>query len=159
MSTEKKISGYLEEIISDPSIFVVDIKFSGNNPQKKVAIVLDGDDGVSIDKCAEISRKLGGILEEVDLIDSKYTLEVSSPGLDQPLKLNRQYKKNIGRNLKVSLINKEKISGKLLDVDERRIKILSEKVDKQKGKKQKITEEMEILFSDIEKTNILVSFK
>lgn len=160
MELEDKIVSYLEEIIDDSSIFLIEVKVSGKSPLQKVKIILDGDDGVPIEKCAEVSRKLGAQIEESELIDSKYILEVSSPGLDQPLKQTRQYSKNVGRSLKIKLITGEVVQGKLLKVSEDGIVVSSETTTKKnKSKKVKNTEEVNILFSNIDKTNILVSFK
>lgn len=104
MSAESRITQAVKEILEqkgDETLFLVDLVVSSAKNSQKVLVHLDGDEGVNIDTCAEISRQLGNILEEEDLFSGSFTLEVSSPGLDLPLKLQRQYHKNIGRNIKV----------------------------------------------------------
>ena len=99
---EKKVEEIVQNELPDESVFIVDLQITGTNILK-VAITLDGDQGISIDQCASVSRKVGFILEEDNLIDQKFNLEVSSPGIDQPLKLKRQYKGNVGRRVEVLL--------------------------------------------------------
>ena len=89
-----------EKIITNPEIFVVEVLVV-DKTKKKIMVLLDGDKGVDIDECAKVSRQLGEIIEAENIIEDAYILEVSSPGLDFPLKLQRQYVANIGRNLKV----------------------------------------------------------
>jgi ribosome maturation factor RimP len=120
----------------------------------RVLIVLDSDSGIGIDDCAEFSRRFSQTLDESGLIEDKYMLEVSTPGLDHPLKLLRQYHKNIGRGLKVK--TKTGIEqGKLEAVDDDGITILQ-----QTGKGKKLEERvLRIPFPEIEKAFVLVSFK
>ncbi len=140
----------------DPALFVVDVLVSHPKAGQKIVIYVDGDAGVSIEGCAEISRTLAGVLDEENLISEQYTLEVSSPGLDQPLKLKRQYKKNIGRNIKVLLQDNQLVKGKLIKVEGRQI-IVHEEV--KTAKKKTELKERSIAFDDIKKTNVLASFK
>ncbi len=142
----------VEDLISDDdSLYMVDVILKGNKGGQKLIVLIDGDNGLDIDKCAEISRKLGLQIEEENLIDSSYTLEVSSPGLDMPLKLERQYQKNIGRNLKIENKEGQQEKGKLLEVRKEGISI-----EIQKGKKKEVKE---IEFKEINRTFVEVSFK
>ena len=143
-----------EENLS-PDKFVVDILVSGKKLPRKVLVIIDGDQGVTIDDCAELSRILSKQFDERSLFgDENYLLEVSTPGLDHPLKLKRQYYKNTGRNLRV--VGKETTTeGKLKEVTEDRIILLQEIGTGEK----KETKEIEIPFSEIEKTFVTVSFK
>jgi ribosome maturation factor RimP len=118
---------------------------------------LDGDKGITIDDCTEVSRKLSEELDALDLISDNYTLEVGTPGLDQPLKLKRQYIKNVGRELKVLRKDKSTVQGLLIKADEDKI-VLQANV-KEKGAKKAIQTETEIQFNDIEKATVMVSFK
>ena len=102
MGIKEKIEELVQQIIDDENIFIVDILFSGSENIKKIVLLLDSDTNLSIDDCAKISRKLGAEIEALDLIEGAFNLEVSSPGLDKPLKLIRQYKKNISRILAVT---------------------------------------------------------
>lgn len=142
----------VQEIIAeDESLFLVKVILKGNAGNQKLLILLDGDEGIGIDECSFVSRKLSEQLEELDLIDGKYMLEVSSAGLDFPLSSERQYRKNIGRSLKVDLKNGETVSGELKDVNSECVTI--EVVEK------KTTKQLQLAFNDISKSMVLVSFK
>ena len=140
---------------NDDSHFLIDVLVSDKGAIAKVTVYLDGDKGVSIDKCAEISRKLGNEIEELSIIDQRYNLEVSSPGIDYPLKLLRQYHKNIGRELKVSTTKGEKFKGKLSFVSDDHIEL---EIPANKKKKIKAYKQ-EIKLEEIEESKVEVSFK
>ena len=138
-----------------PDKFVVEVLISGKKIPKRVLIIIDGDHGVTIDDCADLSRKLSKELDDRAFFgDENYMLEVSTPGLDHPLKLKRQYFKNVGRNLRVK--TQESVTeGKLKEVTESKI-VLAQEIGT--GKKTEI-KEIEIPFSEIDKAFVLVSFK
>lgn len=162
MSVESRITQVVEEILQqkdDQSLFLVDVFVSSAKNSQKVLVHLDGDEGVSIDACAEISRRLAGIIEEEDLISGSFTLEVSSPGLDLPLKLLRQYHKNIGRRVKVLTHDDKTLKGMLKEVSDQQIIMLEEPGGKATKKKKDNTKEVIIPFEEIKKTNVLASFK
>ncbi len=148
MSVEA-ISKLVENILSDyPDLFLVDVTLKGNPNNQKLIVLVDGDPNVNIDDCAEISRKLGLQIEEGEIISGKYILEVSSPGIDTPLKLPRQYTKNVGREVKMELESGGQLKGKLHKVEGDQIVVL----EKKSGK------EVDLKIQEIKKTNILVSF-
>lgn len=153
---EEKITTYLEEFITDPQYFIVDLVISGND-KLKIVVLIDGDEGVSIEFCASISRQLGHRMEEDEVLENPYVLEVSSPGLDHPLTNLRQYVKNIGRKVKVDTIDGESVRGELLEAKEDFILVNQE--IKEKGKKKIKLEETKVSFQNIDKTKVLVSFK
>ncbi|MBX9782143.1 MAG: ribosome maturation factor [Chitinophagaceae bacterium] len=134
MSIEKKtetIRNLAEEMITgEPGHFLVDVKLKpGNNIQ----VLLDADAGLPLSKCVSYNRSLYKTIEEAGLFaPGDFALEVSSPGLDEPLKLPRQYRKNIGRAVEIILKDGRKFSGKLLSAES---DILIEET-KGKGKKQ-----------------------
>ena len=154
MDLTDKIKQLTESKLADKSLFIVDVVVSVRKGPAKVLVILDGDNGISIDQCADISRELSKALDETGLIDENYTLEVSTPGLDQPLKMTRQYKKNIGRSLKVKLQD-HTVEGKLMEISDEKI-VLNQEVGS--GKKKEI-KTLEIPFSAIEKAFVMVSFK
>lgn len=141
--------------LANESQFIVDVLISSRKGPKKVLVLLDGDNGITIDDCANLSRELSKRLDDASWMEESYTLEVSTPGLDQPLKLNRQFKKNIGRSLKVKLLENKTVEGKLAEVFEAKI-ILAQSSGSGKNKEIKMTD---ILFSEIEKALVIVSFK
>lgn len=154
MGVEKRIRELVEEKLADrPDLFIVAIKVINN---AKIMVLLDGDEGIGIHDCAMVSRHVGFHLEEENLIEKAYNLEVSSPGLDTPFMQERQYVKNIGRDVIVKLANGDKLEGKLLEVSEDNI-LVSHSV-KEKGKKAQVVESV-ILKSNIAETKVSVSFK
>ena len=155
MDLKNQVTAIAEANLKDVSFFLVDVIVKGVTGKTKILILLDGDQGVTIDDCAELSRKVSMQIETEDLISQAFVLEVSSPGLEHPLKLKRQYLKNIGRDLKIALKDGQSIMGKLLEVDESNITI--DQVIKEK--KKAAHQPMAIGFDEIDKANVLVSFK
>lgn len=154
MQVEKRVAALVEEKIADrPELFLVEVKMLPNN---KLIIHVDGDQGISIQDCVAISRHVGFHLEEENAIEQAYNLEVSSPGVGEPLKLIRQYNKNIGRSISIKLKEGQKKEGKLLSVTEN--ELLIEESVKQKGKKE-VSVETTVPFNDIIETSVLISFK
>ncbi len=154
MNIEKRVRELVEEKIADrPDLFIVELKVVNNS---KVTILLDGDNGVGIHDCAAISRHVGFHLEEENLIDSAYNLEVGSPGLDIPLKLDRQIQKNIGRLLEIKFSDGRKTEGTLISATAEELTII-EGV-KEKGKKIKEVEK-NINKTEISEIKVGVSFK
>ncbi len=153
----KQVRERIEEIVTEilaetEDLFLIDIIHKGNPGNTRVVVIIDGDHGIGIDACASVSRQLSRILEEEDPIEGEYTLEVTSAGLEHPLKLTRQYINNIGRNVKVVDVDGVELKGLLKAADENQIQL-----EIKKGKKEK--EEKSIPYSSIKKTNVLVSFK
>ncbi|HLK30029.1 MAG TPA: hypothetical protein VKT28_15720 [Puia sp.] len=143
----------LQDLLSaEQQYFLVEIKIK---PTNNVKVFLDGDNGISIEKCVQYNRALYKKLEESHLFPADdFSLEVSSPGLDQPLKSLRQYKKNIGRLIEVLFIDGTKKEGKMTEVTEDGI-VLEE--TKGKNKKKEIINHA-ILFSNIKTTTIQIVF-
>ena len=125
----------------------------------KLEVFVDSDSGLTLDKCQRISRYLESFIDEEGWFDGKYTLEVSSPGLSRPLKLKRQYKKNIGRELEVSLNDGTKKTGVLKAVGEELITLEETVVLKEGKKKKKSVVQTELPFDRIKKTFVAISFK
>lgn len=154
MNIEQRVIELVEEKIADrPDLFLVDVKMHAN---QKLIILVDGDNGIAVGDCAAISRHVGYFLEEENTIEEAYNLEVSSPGLDTPLHLKRQYDKNKGRSLSIKLLDSKVREGQLLSVTDEGVTI-EEKI-KEKGKKAELIESF-IPFSDITETKVLISFK
>lgn len=137
---------------SHPSHFLVEVRIK---PTNNVKVFVDADEGISLAVLIDYNRKLYKLIEESALFpDGDFSLEVSSPGLDEPLKINRQYKKNIGRFVDVLLNDATKKEGKLVEVTEDGIII---EYETGKGKKKESKQET-ILFTDIKQTKIQVKF-
>lgn len=151
----EKIRVQLDEILeSEEKLFVVDLVLKGNNRGGKIIVLLDGDEGISIDQCASISRRLSRYMDEHVELESPLTLEVSSAGLDHPITMLRQYEKNVGKDIKSTLVDGSEVTGKLLSANEEAIV-----VEVTTDKKKKLTEEKKIDFKEVNKTIVLISFK
>lgn len=149
---EEAIQSHVEGLIEgDPSLFIVEVALKGSFGNKRLTIALDGDNGISIETCVSVSRQLASYLEEEDLIEGKYHLEVTSAGVDQPLKSLRQYKKNVGRSLNVKLSDGQNVEGELKEVDNNEISLLI--------KIKKNEELIKVDFKEIDSSKVLVSFK
>jgi ribosome maturation factor RimP len=155
MQAEQRVRELAEEKLTGRGdLFIVDVKM---HPGGRLEILLDGDNGVAIQDCADVSRHVGFYLEEENVIDHAYNLEVSSAGVGSPLKLFRQYRKNEGRTLQVNLLDGSKHEGQLRKAEENGI-LLEEKVKARTGRKQ-IAEERFISFDQIKEAKVIISFK
>ncbi len=158
-TVEARLKEIIESNLQNDKLFLVDLKVSVAGSNSKVAVILDGDEGVGIDECAEISRQVGNTIEEEELFTEAYNLEVSSPGLDQPLKLTRQYKKNIGRDVRILLKESSgELLGKLEGVKEEGVEIREQKKGKKNGPVTYENEVKLVPFDEIHKTTILIQF-
>jgi ribosome maturation factor RimP len=146
---EAFVKGVLEQ---EEGLFLVEIRIK---PTNNIKVFLDGESGVSIEKCVFVNRKLYKLLEENEMYpNGDFSLEVSSPGLDEPLKLHRQYLKNISRQVEVTLKDGVKTEGILKAVTEKEIV-----VEETRGKnKKKETVEHTIPFDNIKTTKVQVVF-
>ena len=116
----KDISKLLEPLI-EGDVFLVEIKIK---PTNNIKLFLDADSGMSIEKCIRVNRALYKKIEESGLFpNGDFSLEVSSPGVDEPLKLHRQYIKNIGRSVEATLTDGSVKTGKLTAVTDNEISL------------------------------------
>lgn len=146
---EKMLNSILAE---EPEYFAVSVKLKPTNNFK---IFIDGDNGITIEKCVRFNRKLYKLIEESGMYpEGEFSLEVSSPGLDEPLKMHRQYVKNIGRDVEVTFTDETKKEGKLLTVTEADLVI---EHTEGKGKKA-VTQQLVIPFINIKTTNVQIKF-
>ncbi|GAA4139461.1 ribosome assembly cofactor RimP [Sphingobacterium kyonggiense] len=154
MQVENRVIELIEEKIADrDDLFIVSVRMLKNGV---LEILLDGDNGISIDDCVKVSRHVGFHLEEENVVDHAYRLEVSSPGVDSALVLPRQYQKNIGRSVKLKMNDGGKREGKLVAVSDAAVTI--EEIVKEKGKKA-VAVPAEIPLEQIKETKVLISFK
>ena len=155
MITEKKIRELIEEKIKDTDRFIISVKVS---PAKKIEVLLDGITNIAINDCIEISRFIESSL---DRQQEDFELMVSSAGIDQPFTVEKQYQKNIGRELNVLKKDGIKLKGVLVSYEpETSILIESEKIIKnEKNKKQTIKEQITIQLQEIKESKLILSFK
>jgi len=141
-----------ETLAPEPEYFRVHVKIK---PTNNVKVFIEGDKGISIEKCVKFNRSLYKKLEDGAFFpDGDFSLEVSSPGVDEPLKMLRQYNRNIGRMVEVGFNDSTKKIGKLLQVAE--ADIIIEQTEG-KGKKA-TTQQLVIPFSNIKTTTVQIQF-
>jgi len=154
MAFKEKVKQVVEEaLLEKPSIFLIDLTVTESF---KIIIGIDGDNGVVLQDCIDISR---AVENNLDREEQDYSLEVASVGVGSPLKLVRQYKKNIGRTLIVKT-NAENIEAELVEANDLFI-ILSWKAREPKkiGKgKETVQKELQIPYSDIKEAIVTVTF-
>lgn len=155
MSFKDKVKVLLDEALTQKaSMFLIDLVVTEDN---KISITLDDDNGVILQDCMDISRAIEHKLDEEELI---YSIEVASAGVSTPLKFIRQYKKNVGRNLKVTTNELEKIEAKLTNADDEKITLEWQSREPKKiGKgKETVNNKKEIAYSEIKEAIVLISF-
>jgi ribosome maturation factor RimP len=156
----ESIRQMIGEILEDePVYFLVDLRIK---PINNIKIFLDGDSGITIEKCVQVNRKLYRKLEEAAFFPAgDFSLEVSSAGLDEPLKSTRQYKKNIGRQVEVQLQDGTQKEGQLMEVNEEGIVVEVATGKPSNGKLQSKKKEIisqSFLFNNIKSTKIQIVF-
>ena len=157
--TKEQITELLQPYLEDDRIFIVEVKTTEGKTRQNITILLDTDEGIKIEECASVSRRFAHFVETNELVAEAYNLEVSSPGIDQPLTLKRQYVKNIGRNLKVNLTGGGEKVGTLENVTDSGI-VLKEEVKKTRSKKivEPVADTL-IPFETIQQAKVQISFK
>jgi len=155
MIAEKRIRELAEERLATFDGFIVELSIGSGNAIK---LLIDADHSISISECMSVSRN---VEHNLDREEEDFSLEVSSAGLDQPFKHIRQYKKNIGRSVKVIDNEDLKHEGELIQVDDKEFTIRSRKKERIEGRKAKQWVETETVFaySDIKQTKVVISFK
>lgn len=149
---EERIKEVLATLLPEKDSYLVELKVRKG---QLVQVFVDRDPHITIEDCAWISRGLQKELDKDFPFSAEHTLEVSSPGMGEPLKVLRQYKKCVGRAVDVLLLSGMKKSGTLLYADEEKI-IVEEII---RGKlKDKSTVQTEIPFLHIKSTNIVIKF-
>jgi ribosome maturation factor RimP len=156
----KKIQHLAEEYLDGTPGFLVDVKVASGNV---IRIALENDDRTTISDCVALSRHIEG---SFDREQEDFSLDVGSPGLDQPLKVLRQYLKIIGQQIAVKPIDGKKIQGELVSVEEDEgewkglvLKTLEKKRIEGRKAKEWVEEEHQFQAGDIEWTKVIISFK
>lgn len=154
MTFKEKVSGLLDAaLLERPSLFLIDLSISDAN---KITVTLDGDQGVTLQDCIDVSR---AIEHNLDREETDFSLEVASAGVSAPLKLLRQFRKNIGRDLSVKTADTA-FEGTLKVADEDRIVLEWQSREPKKiGKgKETVTRQQEILLGDIKEAIVTIKF-
>ena len=168
MDDKSRITELIQPFLADDEVYIVDIQVAGRQGgQLKVTILLDADAGIRIDQCAAISRQLGGLMDEQNFFgeDVPFILEVSSPGVDFPLQTARQYRRNVGRQLAVTLTDERVLRGELDSVTDDGIVLDIEPPRKTSKKKKETSAEPEpsgptsLAFETIKRAVVEIVFK
>lgn len=150
-----KVESLLNDFLAQrEDLFLVDVKISAGND---IIIILDGDNGVSIQDCLDCSR---AVENNLDREEQDFSLQVMSAGLSEPLTLPRQYQKNIGREVELLLENSEKIKGEIVKVEQEAVTLLLRyRKPKDIGKGKVDVEEGRVFpLSEIKKSVIVIKF-
>jgi ribosome maturation factor RimP len=158
---KKNIEELITPKLDEMNLFLVDVVIGANF---KIQVFADGIPSITIKQCTELSRFLESYLDEEASVPEKYTLEVSSPGMTNPLRVNQQYKKRIGSTLKITLNNGDQVAMILKEVNNDTLFGLRTKIEEKKTKKpiKKINEEdlesISIDLSDIKQALLHFNF-
>ncbi len=120
----KRVQEVLDPIIARNGAFSLGHSERRERGRRILQIFVDTDSGITIGQCADLSRELAARLDELNVLDEPYELEVSSPGIDKPLTMFRQYKKNVGRTFKVTYwqdVERKTLLGTLTGLGEDRL--------------------------------------
>jgi ribosome maturation factor RimP len=156
---KSKIEEWLQPMLNEKNLFLVDIKFPMG---RQIEVYIDSDEGIHISECADISRFLEKNLDGSGLVPDNYILEVSSPGMSNPLRIPRQYKRRIGGVLEVVKTDGTEVIGQLVEADEKQIKlreVLAEKSKTQRAKSKEIQEPKEYVLGFDEIKKAVLQFK
>lgn len=158
MINKKKIEELALERITelDKDLFIVEISISASN---SIRVEIDSAFGnVAIEDCISVSRN---IEHNLDREEQDFELQVSSPGLDRPFRVVQQYKKNVGREVKLTPVNGVKLEGVLKSADDNGVVIETIRKERLEGKKKKVTvvEEHPFNYDEIKETKIVITFK
>lgn len=147
----KLVKGISKSITDENGYDLVDVEFVKEGPNYFLRIYIDKVGGVTIDDCQVVSEALNSKLDEIDPIDVSYYLEVSSPGLDRPLRTDADLERNIGEDVEISLYQnisgKKKLVGELILFDENSIRIAEDELG-----------DIDILRTNVAKINMAIRF-
>lgn len=153
MISEKRVIELVEEKIKDTELFIVEVKVSGGN---RISIALDRPTKLNVGDCAEVSRYVeAGLNRDVE----DFEITVSSPGLEQPLRVLNQFLKHQGRNVRVVLKDGRLLRGKMNSANEEGIALEVFRENKKKNKEQAQNELVNLKYPEIKETKIEITFK
>lgn len=154
MTFKQQVASLLEKALAErSSLFLIDLTITDT---MKIIVTLDGDKGVQLQDCIDISR---AIEHNLDRDENDFSLEVASAGLSSPLKLARQFKKNIGRNIKVKT-DFNQLEALLTNANDEYITLSwTEREPKKIGKgKETVEKKLELPYSEIKEAIVTITF-
>ncbi|MEU9232766.1 ribosome maturation factor RimP [Streptomyces subrutilus] len=155
MSTTQsdRLRGLLEPLVAAKGLDLEEIELSKAGKRRMLRIIVDSDEGVELDACAELSREVSDELDASDVMgEDEYVLEVSSPGADRPLSEHRHYVRATGRLVKFQLAEGGELIARILGVDDEGVDL---EVPGVKGRKATARR---IAFTDIAKARVEIEF-
>lgn len=155
MSTTQsdRLRALLEPLVAAKGLDLEDIETSKAGKRRMLRIIVDSEDGVELDVCAELSREVSDLLDETDTMgEDEYVLEVSSPGADRPLTEHRHYIRAIGRLVKFQTSDGGEVIARITDVDDEGMDL---EIPGVKGRKATARR---IAFTDIAKARVEIEF-
>lgn len=155
MNLVEELEETIEEELQNTAYFLVGSTVNGDGSLMR--FMLDGDEGIPIEECSRISRLLSRKIDEEELGDKPFRMEVSSPGVDLPLTNPRQFTKHIGRKISVLSVTDEEFKGNLINSSQESIEV-DKYLETKKGKPIK-TEKITMNMADIKEITVLISFK
>lgn len=155
MIDRARIEKLIDEATEGTPCFLVELRIGNSN---EIKVEIDSDEGVSIEDCMMVSR---GIEHNLDREEEDFSLKVTSPGADKPLRVWRQYKAHVGRTLKIETNEGEQLKGELIAVNNDDLVVMTAPKKVKKGKKKETIEPKEILLKkdDIKSATVVLSFK
>lgn len=151
-SLKQRVLNIATEKAKEQGVILVEMTITSSG-KTKILVLIDTEDGLTIDQCRSYSRATSAELDLLTDLDEGYVIEVSSPGVDRPLQFPFQYKKNIGRKLRVTSLEDEEKEGELLNANDDSFTV------KLPGLKKKEFIEQEYQYKEIKKAKVIVSFK
>ncbi|HNU77206.1 MAG TPA: ribosome assembly cofactor RimP [Prolixibacteraceae bacterium] len=154
MITKEKITEIVGEKLEE-GMFLVDVNVT---PSQVIHVEIDSMDGITIDQCVAVSRFVEAHLNREN---EDFELQVSSPGIDQFFKVNRQFHKNVGRELDVVTAQNLEVRGKLMEAGQEGIVLEVTTREQKEGEKKKqwVTRQLSLGYDDIKKARVVISFK
>lgn len=131
IDVDSQIWTIAQEVVSGLGFELVDIELTGNRSQQLIRIFIQKPEGILLSDCAAVSRKLGELFDDKNVIENSYRLEISSPGIERPLRKVRDFERYVGHRVRIRLKSKKegkrRIVGKIVEVDDNMIHIISSK--------------------------------
>ena len=139
-----KVLDIVKDVLEGSDKYLINMKIT---PDNRIFVDIDGDNGINIDDCIEVSR---AIESQLDRDEEDFELNVSSAGADSPLKMPRQYRRHVGRDLNVTPFDGEQVEGTLMEADDQHFVI------KIKGKKKESAREVAFAYEDVKTAKVVV---
>ena len=127
METVDRIKDAISNLLSDKAIELIEIKYRRESGGMVLRLLVDREGGITLDECTSLNNEIGGILDDKNVIEDKYTLEVASPGLDRPLKTRRDFERVMGKRIYLHTYepvnDKRDYEGIVLSVDDEKVTV------------------------------------